>query len=189
MKSRKSKWQWVSRVVGMGTVGLVVSWRRSGQVQTQSSITTGPATQEGQVDRATVVLVDGNDLVVKAEDGHIVHFANVPESATATVDGQKIGIHDLQPGMVLERTITTTTTPQTITTVKHVTGTVWQVNPPNSVILTLEDGTHQSLKISRGQKFNVDCQITEALGLQKGMKVSATKVVEVPETVVGQPEQ
>ncbi len=189
MKSRKSKWQWVSRVLGMGTVGLVLTLSTSAQVQTQTSITTGPATQEVQVDRATVVLVDGNDLVVKAEDGHIVHFANVPESATATVDGQKIGIHDLQPGMVLERTITTTTTPQTITTVKHVTGTVWQVNPPNSVILTLEDGTNQSFKIPSGQKFNVDGQITDAWGLQKGMKVSATKVVEVPETVVDQQKQ
>jgi hypothetical protein len=100
--------------------------------------------------------------------------------------GQELGIHDLKPGMTLERTITTTTTPQMITTVKHVTGTVWSVNPPSSVILTLEDGTNQAFKIPDGQKFNIDGQMVDAWGLKKGMKVSATKVTEVPETVVDQ---
>jgi hypothetical protein len=73
-----------------------------------------------------------------------------------------------------------------ITTVKHVTGTVWSVNPPSSVILTLEDGTNQAFKIPGGQQFNIDGQMTDAWGLKKGMKVSATKVTEVPETVVDQ---
>jgi LPXTG-motif cell wall-anchored protein len=54
------------------------------------------------------------------------------------------------------------------------------------VILTLEDGTNQSFKIPKGQKFNVDGQETDAFGLKKGMRISATKVVEVPETVVEQ---
>jgi hypothetical protein len=34
-----------------------------------------------------------------------------------------------------------------------VTGKVWHVSPPSSVILTLEDGTNQSFKIPKGQKF------------------------------------
>jgi hypothetical protein len=153
------------------------------QVQTDTITTSGQPTIETKVDRGTVVLVDGNDLVVKAEDGHLVHFPNVPESARAIVDGQELGIHDLKPGMMLERTITTTTTPQTITTVKSVTGKVWYVNPPSSVILTLEDGTNQEFKIPQGQKFNIDGQMVDAWGLKKGMRVSATKVVEEPETV------
>ena len=45
------------------------------------------------------MLVDGNDLVVKMEDGTIRHFPNVPESARVTVDGKELGIHDLKPGM------------------------------------------------------------------------------------------
>jgi hypothetical protein len=43
-----------------------------------------------------------------------------------------------------------------------VTGKVWRVSPPNSVILTLEDGTNQSFNIPKGQKFNVDGQETDA---------------------------
>ena len=184
--NRRNELQRVLLVLAVGVVGLIPNSNISAQVQTQSFTTTGQPTTDIKVDRGTVVLVDGNDLVVKAEDGHLVHFANVPESALATVDGQGLGIHDLKPGMTLERTITTTTTPQMITTVKHVTGTVWSVNPPSSVILTLEDGTNQAFKIPDGQQFNIDGQLTDAWGLRKGMTVSATKVVEVPETVVDQ---
>jgi LPXTG-motif cell wall-anchored protein len=119
-------------------------------------------------------------------DGTIRHFANVSESAHVTVDGKQLGIHDLKPGMTLQRTITTTTTPKVITTTQTVTGKVWHVQPPLSVILTLEDGTNQQFKIPKGQKFNVEGQMVDAWGLKKGMKVSATKVVEEPMTVVAQ---
>ena len=132
------------------------------------------------------MLVDGNDLVVKMEDGTIRHFPNLPENARATLDGKQLGIHDLKPGMKLQRNITTASTPQTITTVQTVTGKVWHVTPPNSVILTLEDGTNQSFKIPNGQKFTIDGQRVDAFGLKKGMVVTATKIVEVPETVVSQ---
>ena len=69
--------------------------------------------------------VSGSDLVVKMADGTIRNFENVPESARVTVDGKQLGIHDLKPGMKLQRTITTTTTPMTITTVQTVKGKVW----------------------------------------------------------------
>src|SRR5262249_15761222 len=78
------------------------------------------------------------------------------------------------------------TTPQTVKTVKTVTGTVWQVMPPSSVTLTLEDGTHQQFKIPEGQKFTVDGKETDAFGLRKGMKISATKIVTSPESVVSE---
>jgi hypothetical protein len=118
------------------------------------------------------------------EDGSLRHFPNISESARVTVDGKQVGIHDLKPGMKLERTITTTTTPQTVTTVQTVTGKVWHVSPPSSVILTLDDGSNQSFTIPKNQKFNVDGKMVDAFGLKKGMKVSATKVVESPVTVV-----
>jgi LPXTG-motif cell wall-anchored protein len=154
------------------------------QVKTSSSTSSGQPTTQTQVERGEVVSVNGNDLVVKMEDGSLRHFANVPESARVTVDGQELGIHDLKPGMKLQRTITTTTVPKTITTVQTVSGTVWQVSPPNYVTLRLQDGTTQRFKIPQGQKFTVDGQQTDAFGLRQGMNVSATKIVEVPETVV-----
>ena len=156
------------------------------QVKTETNTTAGNATTEVKVERGEVVSVNGNDLIVKMEDGSLRHFANVPESARVTVEGKELGIHDLKPGMKLQRTITTTTTPKTITTVQTVTGTVWQVAAPNSVTLRLEDNSVQRFHIPKGQKFMVDGQETDAFGLRQGMKISATKVVEEPQTSVEQ---
>ena len=174
----------LSLLVAVACVALTVS--AAAQVQTQTNVTHEQPTQQVTVERGTVVLVDGNDLVVKMEDGSLRHIANVPESARVDVGGKELGIHDLQPGMKLEHTVTTTTTPRTITTVQSVTGKVFHVVPPTSVILTLENGTNQQFSIPKGQKFNIDGQTVDAFGLKKGMKISATRVVEVPETVVSQ---
>jgi len=159
------------------------------QVKTDTASTSGQPTVETQVERGEVVTVNGNDLIVKMDDGTLRHFANVPESAKVMVDGKELGVHDLKPGMKLERTITTTTTPKTITTTQTVTGTVTHIMAPNNVTLRLEDGTTERFNIPKGQKFTVDGQETDAFGLRKGMKVSATKVVEEPQTVVDQQKQ
>jgi hypothetical protein len=185
MKVSQIKHTFLGALLVGGAIG-VFSVAMSAQVQTESSTTHGQATKVVKVERGEVVYVSGNDLVVKMEDGQIRHIPNVPESAKITVEGKELGIHDLKPGMKLERTITTTTTPRTITTVQSVTGKVFHVSPPNSVILTLQDGTNQQFTIPKGQKFTVNGEPTDAFGLKKGMMVSATKVVEVPETVVEQ---
>jgi LPXTG-motif cell wall-anchored protein len=169
---------------GLAAATLCLGISLSAQVQTKTSQTAGQAKSQVTVEKATVVSVAGNDLIVKMDDGTIRHFPNVPESARVTVDGQQLGIHDLKPGMHLERTITSTTTPMTITKVQTVTGTVWNVTPPLAVILTLEDGKNESFKIPKGQKFNIDGQMVDAFGLRKGMKISATKVVESTEIEV-----
>lgn len=174
------------KLLAAGGLSVLLTLSLNAQVQTQTNTaTTGKAT-EVNVEHAEVLLVEGNDLVVKMEDGSIRHIPNVPESARAEVDGKQLGIHDLKPGMKLTRTITTTSTEKLVTTVQSVTGKVWHVSPPTSVILTLEDGSNQSFKIPKGQKFNVDGQMVDAWGLKKGMKISATRVVEVPKTVVEQ---
>jgi hypothetical protein len=146
----------------------------------------GAATSTVKVERGTVVYVSGNSCVIKAEDGTLRHFDNVPDSVTVTVDGKQLNIHQIQPGMTIERQTITTTTPKVITTVKTVTGTVWFVSAPNSVILTMANGKNQKFNIPKGQKFNVDGQETDAFGLKKGMKVDAQQIIEVPATVVAQ---
>ena len=176
----KANWTRAWLVLGVGVLCLAFALNMSAQVKTETTTTAHQATAETSVERGEVVFVQGNDLIVKMEDGTLRHFNNVPESARVTVDGKELGIHDVKVGMKLEKTVTTTTTPKTITTVQTVTGKVWHVNPPTSVILTLEDGTNQQFKIPKDQKFNVDGQMVDAWGLKKGMKVSATKVVEQP---------
>lgn len=154
------------------------------QVKTSTNTITHEATVETSVERAEVVHVEGNDLILKMEDGSLRHLPNVPDSDRVTVDGKEIGIHELKPGMKLEKTIKVVTTPKTIVTTQTVTGKVWHIVPPNSVVLSLENGENQQFNIPKGQKFNVDGQMVDAWGLKKGMRVTATKVVEEPVTEV-----
>lgn len=182
--NRENLWKTRWLALGTGTVSLAFAIGITAQVQTDTSTTHGAASKTVTVERAQVVAVSGNDLVVKMDDGSLRHFSNVPESTRIDVDGKELGIHDLKPGMTLQRTITTTTTPKVITTTQSVTGKVWFVQPPSTVILTLDDGTNQKFNIPKGQRFNVNGQMVDAWGLKKGMMVSATKVVEEPVTVV-----
>jgi hypothetical protein len=135
-----------------------------------------------------VVYVSGNDVVFKMEDGELRHVT-VPDSAKATVDGKEITVRDLKPGMKLERTITTTSTPKTIKTVKSGTGTVLNVMPPNSVTVRFEDGTVQQFKIPKGTTFTIEGEKKTAFDLRKGMKISATRIVEEPVVQVSETRQ
>ena len=169
-----------------GALCVALSLSAAAQVKTQTSQAQGQATKAVQVERGEIVYINGNNVVIKMEDGTLRHFDNVPDSVTFMVDGQPVNIHNAKVGMKLEKQVVTTTTPRVITTVKTVTGTVWNVMPPSSVTLTLENGKNQTFKIPKGQKFTIDGQQTDAFGLRKGMKVDAQQVIEVPETVVAQ---
>jgi hypothetical protein len=147
-------------------------------MRTKTTTTTGKSTQRVKVDRAEVILVSGNDLVLRMEDGTIRHIANLPDSFKAVVDGKEIGIYDLKAGMTLERTTTITSTPKIVTTVETIKGRVWHVQPPHYVFLTLEDGSNQRFEIPKGQKFRVEGQMVDAWGLKPGVNITATKVVE-----------
>ena len=182
-KTRRARAQ---LMFGLSAVYLAFTLSINAQVQTKTTTTDDKASISTKVENGEIEYVSGNNVVVKMADGSLRHFDNVPESARITVDGKEIGVHDLKVGMKVQRTITTTTVPKTITTVQSVTGKVWMVTPPNSVILTLEDGKNQKFKIPQNQKFNVNGEMTDAWGLKKGMKISATKVVEVPVTEVSQ---
>ena len=169
-----------------GALCVAFSLPAAAQVKSTETVEHGSPNKQVVIERGEVVYVSGNDLVVKMEDGSLRNFFNVPDSSTITVDGRQLNVHQLKPGMKVEKQTITTSTPRMITKVETVTGKVWQVTPPRSVILTLEDGTNQAFKIPKGQKFTIDGQETDAFGLKKGMTVSAQRITEVPETVVTQ---
>lgn len=169
-----------------GLLCLAVSLPAVAQVQTKTTTTQGPITRQVTIQRGEITYVKGHTVVVKMEDGTLEEFDNVPDNLTFTVDGKPVTIRDAQVGMKLEKQTITTSQPQVITTVETVTGKVWRVIPPHSVILTLENGQNQTFNIPEGQKFVVDGKETDAWGLRKGMTVSAQKVTEVPVTVATQ---
>ena len=176
----------ISNSLLAGAALLAVGFTAHAQVKTKTEVQKGAATKQVKVERGEVVYVSGNSCVIKAEDGTLRHFDNVPESVTVTVDGKQLNIHQIKVGMKIERQTITTTVPKTITTVKTVSGTVFYVQAPNTVILTMDNGKNQRFKIPKGQKFNIDGQEVDAFGLRQGMKVNAQQVTEVPITEVSQ---
>ena len=154
-----------------GSVLTAQDSRTTTEVRGQPSVTT-------QVERAEVVYVSGNELVVRMENGEVRHVT-VRDGATATVDGKVLTVKDLKPGMKLQRTLTTTTTPKTVTTVRTITGKVFNVIPPNTLILSFPDGSpNKQYQIPKDQTFMVDGQKKTAFDLKPGMPVSATAVTE-----------
>src|SRR5262245_47702550 len=104
-----------SKIVGTLLVGgalCLASSPAQAQVQTSKSASEGEATRDVKVERGEIVYVSGNNVIVKMEDGTIRHFNNVPDSATINVDGKQLNVHQLQPGMKVERQTITTSTPR-----------------------------------------------------------------------------
>jgi hypothetical protein len=166
--------------------GLVVTagaWAQDTSVSTTSQ--TGEAKVTTSVQSAVVEYVSGNDLILKMADGSVRHITAQP-GATATVDGKTITIKDVKPGMTLTRTITTTTVPKTVTTVRTIEGKVWYVNPPSTLIVQFPDGANKQYKVPSGQKFNIDGQMKDVFQLKKGMNIAATVVTDAPLQVASQ---
>ena len=80
---KPGNWTKTPLVVLLGALCCAFTISTNAQVQTEKSTTVGRTTMQVELERGEVVLVDGNDLVVKMEDGTIRHFPNVSESATA----------------------------------------------------------------------------------------------------------
>src|SRR5262249_55945631 len=121
------------------------------QDKSTTTVTQGQPIVTSQVERAEVVYVSGNELVVKMENGDLRELT-VPDTARATVDGKEVTVHDLKPGMKLQRTVTTTQTPKKVTTVRTISGTVFAINAPNTVILRFPDGSpNKQYKIPKDQ--------------------------------------
>jgi hypothetical protein len=164
---------------------IVFSGPAASQVQTTEKVEHGPAVHDVTVESGKIVYLSGDDVVIKTEDGALRDF-DLPKGDTINVEGKQLNIHQLQVGMNVEKQTITTTTPRVITKVETVTGKVWHVSPPNSVILKLENGENQSFKIPQDTKFTINGQETNAWGLRKGMTITAQRVTEIPETVVMQ---
>jgi hypothetical protein len=193
--NRTSRWMGrIAATFAFATVafGVVLSQVRA-QDTTTTTVRHGEASYDTRVRNAEVVYVEGNDLVLKLEDGKVEHLV-VPESDTFTVNGSDLSVHELVPGTKLTQTITTTTSPRYVTSIRTLQGTVWHVNAPAStVILTLPEGKNQSYTIPSHAKITVGGKKKTVFDLRKGMKLEATivtdderTVIERSKTVVGQ---
>jgi hypothetical protein len=177
----------LSLLLMAGVVWIAAGMPLMAQDRSTTTITPGEPIVTTQVERAEVVYVSGNELVVKMDNGEIRELT-VPDTARAMVDGKEVTVHDLKPGMKLQRTITTTQTPKKVTTVRTVSGTVFAINAPNTLILRFPDGSpNKQYKIPKDQVFIVDGVKKTAFEVRPGTPITATVVTTSEE--VGTSEQ
>lgn len=143
-----------------------------------TTITHGQPSFETKVKNAEIVYAEGNDLVLKLENGRVEHLI-VPDSDKFTIDGREVTVQELVPGTKLTQTITTTTTPHYGNSVRTIEGKVWQVNAPTSLILSLPDNKNQIFDVPSHAKFTIDGKEKTVFDLRKGMKIKATVVTDV----------
>ncbi len=170
------------RTFGAIALTLVAIGARA-QDTTSTSVRHGEPSISTDVRNATIVYVEGNNLVLKLEDGKVEHLV-VPFDEKFHIDGKELTVAGLRPGTKLTQSITTTTTPRYVNTVRTLEGRVWHVNAPGSVILSLPDGTHHMYKVPSHAKFVVNGKDKTVFDLRKGMKLKATIVTDSQESVV-----
>jgi sortase A len=155
------------------------------QDSTVTTIEHGMPNFDTQVKNAEIVYVEGNDLVLKLENGRVEHLV-VPDSDRFTIDGKEVGVHDLVLGTKLTQTITTTTTPRYVNSVRTIEGKVWHVNAPQRIILTLPNNNNQVFDVPSHAKFTIDGKEKTVFDLKKGMTIKATIVTDEEHTVIEQ---
>lgn len=154
------------------------------QDTTITTVRHGEPSFDTKVKNAEVVYVEGNDLVLRLENGKVEHLI-VPDSDVFTIDGKDMTVRDLVPGTKLTQTITTSTAPRYVQTVQTVKGKIWHVSPPNTVILTLPDHTNKTYTIPNHAKFSGERKRAKSVfDLRKGMTLEATIVTDNEHTVI-----
>lgn len=179
------KFSLINKGAGAILLAVVAFGTALAQDSTVTTRTPGQPSSAVQVKNAEVVYVEGNDLVLKMEDGTEQHLV-VPDSDKFTIDGKELSVGELVPGTKLTQTITTTTTPHYVKSVRTIEGTVWLVNAPSTVILTLPGNKNQVYTVPSHAKFIIEGEEKTVFDLRKGMKIKATVVTDEEQTVVEQ---
>jgi hypothetical protein len=153
-----------------------------------ASTASAQKTTVSQVRRFQVVSVDGNKVVVKGQRGS--QEITVPDDFRFTVNGKKISVHELKPGMRGSATITTTTTTTPVYTTEVRNAEVVQASA-NSVIVRGPKGFQMYTEgevAKRGIKVYKNGRPVTFSDLHAGDKLTATIVTEGPPKVVTQRE-
>jgi len=133
-----------------------------------------------------VIQVEGNQLVVRDERG--TNEYTVPDDFRFTVDGKKMSVSELKPGMKGTATVTTTTTikPVVITEIRQ--GTVLEVGPGSLTVRDEADGKRKRFTLTqlndRGIPIMKDGRVIHLSQVNKGDVLTATIVSQGPPAVV-----
>lgn len=139
-----------------------------------------------QVRSFEIVSVDGNQLVVREDEGPREY--TVPEDFRFTVDGTPLSVRELRPGMKGTATITTTVTSKPVYVTEVRSGEVVQASA-SSVIVRGENGFHMYTPgevETKGIRIFRDGKRIEMQDLRQGDRLTATFVTEAPPQTITQ---
>lgn len=173
-------------LIGAGALALAASVAAQA-TQTKETVPAGPAAVKTTQVKGELVAKGSNWLIAKDSAG-IYKIYSVPAGRKAIVDGVPKTLDQLQIGTWLMSTATTTQTPLVNRTTTITAGTVFWASP-KSIIVTLDTPNGQENKqyeVPSGFMFDVEGKKLSAMELRPGMKVTGTKIVEEPVTVISQ---
>lgn len=152
--------------------------------QTKETVPAGPATVKKLQLKGEVIAVGTTWLVAKDPAGDYKVY-NVPAARKFIIDGVSKPLSQLKTGTQLTADVTTTETPLVKRTTTITEGTVFWASP-KSVIVTHKNHENKQYEVPDGFKFMVDGKELSAMELKPGMKLTATKIVEEPMSVIAQ---
>jgi hypothetical protein len=148
--------------------------------QTSKEVVKGEAKVTKTTMKGTVVVAEGDTVLVKTSTGEMEEF-QVQPSQKFLIDGKELTVSQLKPGTQLTATITTKTTPITERTTTIGSGVVWFATG-STLIVTLPNKENHMYTAQDSFRFMVDGKPASIKDLRKGMTISATKIVEEPRT-------
>ena len=150
--------------------------------QTKETVPGGPTTIKAKQVSGELVAKGSNWLIAKDLAGNY-RLYDVQPGRKAIVDGVSQSLDQLKLGTWLTSTATTTETPIIKRTTTITQGTVFWA-APTSIIVTLENGENKQYEVPSDFKFDVAGKKLSAMELRPGMKLTGTKIVEEPVTVI-----
>ena len=164
----RTKMAWVTGVIVVA-LGLTLA----GTSLAQTTTTIGTRNFE-------VIAVDGNKLVVRDEKG--TQEITVPDDFRFTVDGKKMAVSDLKPGMKGTATITTTTTIKPVVVSEVREAEVLRTSDL-SVTVRMADGTRRYTREELdkgGLRVLKEGKPVQLADLKRGDKLTATIITSGP---------
>jgi hypothetical protein len=142
---------------------------------------TGPDKITVDTRHTTVAYIEGNHLVVRLADGSL-EAIRIPPEERFNIEGQKLALHELKPGMILTDEVFTTEKPMMVKTVEIAEGKVFHASPRYLVIHTKE-GEVVDYKIPEWATIKINGQERSLHELRRGQTITATITTEVPTIV------
>ena len=145
---------------------------------------TGPAKITVDTRDTTVAYIEGNHLVVRLANGSL-EAIRIPPEERFNIEGQKLALYELKPGMTLTDEVFTTERPMMVKTVEITEGKVFHASPHRLIIHTKE-GEAVDYKVPEWAMIKINGEEKSLHELKRGQTITATITTEEPMMVIDQ---